>query len=210
MWQRCYQSTVVNCGRGQWLPGPPSGAIFSANPGWFSACQSLWYTFSILVVGYFVIRDGVKSNPLQCLDILLRNISDNLNFNGKKTLRQSLCDTRWLPRVDCSKCSPLRPWVRDCCLRQVPRKWWHWLRITILENSLTIAGCRMGTYNKDYVYQKHIVLFRAGFQTNFCEGTTGSSIVLNLLYASSYRITKLLVKQPSGSDSFFKQEWKKT
>ncbi len=36
VWQRCDQSAVVNCGCGQWLPGPPTGAIFSATPGCFS------------------------------------------------------------------------------------------------------------------------------------------------------------------------------
>ena len=34
VWQRCDQSAVVNCGCDQWLPGPPTGAIFSATTGW--------------------------------------------------------------------------------------------------------------------------------------------------------------------------------
>ncbi len=35
VWQRCDQSAVVNCGCCQWLPGPPTGAIFPVSPGWY-------------------------------------------------------------------------------------------------------------------------------------------------------------------------------
>ncbi len=46
VWQRCDQSAVDNCGCGQWLPGPPRDAIFSATPGWsFYTLNSYLFTF---------------------------------------------------------------------------------------------------------------------------------------------------------------------
>ena len=35
VWQRCDHTAAVNCGCGQWLPGPPTGAVFSATPRWY-------------------------------------------------------------------------------------------------------------------------------------------------------------------------------
>ncbi len=67
LWQRCDQSAVVNCGCGQWLPGPPTGAIFSATPGCdrTSGTKSIWVW---IVHDFWPVTDRLTWHCV-CLDL---------------------------------------------------------------------------------------------------------------------------------------------
>ena len=58
VWQRCDQSSVVNCGCGLWLLGPPTGAIFSATPGYFYGLGRIGYRFITLWLLFLLFAGG--------------------------------------------------------------------------------------------------------------------------------------------------------